>query len=196
MGKISGKELIELEKKELNDAVSLTRTAIKITNGIVNVFGRSSAITCNILVKLHENRDIQGILTLEYDNGMRSGPYAVLGRGEPQYHSDTSKENCDTPYGLYSMRWIDPRPEKGYGPYKRILLDPIGGDALFAKNKGRKDLMIHGGPPSNKTYLVNWGSPLNITYGCLRVSDSDMLTIYTNIHESKSMLGNLCVGRF
>ena len=72
----------------------------------------------------------------------------------------------DHPFGIYlatDVRWSTTEKERQtYGPV-RLVLDPVAGDALVAKQNGRNGLAIHGGPTRD--------GALRATFGCLRVDD-------------------------
>jgi lipoprotein-anchoring transpeptidase ErfK/SrfK len=85
----------------------------------------------------------------------------------------------DIPTGEYTGYVTVPgKPERSYGPYRRIALDPITGDAFEAKRNGRYGLMIHGGDLSSK-------GALRPTHGCLRLSNADMLELLRLIDGTK-----------
>ncbi len=72
----------------------------------------------------------------------------------------------DHPFGEYlvvAVRWSKTDDERQHYGSVRLLLDPVGGDALIAKNNGRTGLCIHGGPLRDEQ--------LRATNGCLRVDD-------------------------
>ena len=72
----------------------------------------------------------------------------------------------DHPFGSYrvtAVRWSTTDDERQhYGPV-RLVLDPLAGEALAAKNNGRIGLCIHGGPTREGAFRA--------TNGCLRVYD-------------------------
>lgn len=74
----------------------------------------------------------------------------------------------DHPSGTYrvtEVRTCTPAEAHSYGPFK-LVLDPVSGDALAAKQNGRTDLEAHGGDPQAD------GVSLRATYGCLRVANN------------------------
>lgn len=79
---------------------------------------------------------------------------------------DATRPFGDHPFGEYrvvDVRWtVTERDRRRYGPV-RLVLDPIAGDALKAKENGRAGLAIHGGPTRD--------GALRATNGCLRVDD-------------------------
>lgn len=85
-------------------------------------------------------------------------------KGNPS--RDPLKMFGDTPLGLYKAKVGSRLPgERSYGKFPVIRLTPTSGDALIAKQKGRRSgLLIHGG------HLGPQGR-LRPTNGCVRVSD-------------------------
>jgi hypothetical protein len=65
------------------------------------------------------------------------------------------------------------------GPYNRIELIPIGGEALTAAENGRDSLQIHGGH-------LNAQGNMRPTNGCLRVGNEDMPIILDAITTAGS----------
>lgn len=85
---------------------------------------------------------------------------------------DPTRAFGDHPFGLshlVKVTWSTTEEEFAhYGPV-RILLDPIGGQALEAKKNGRTGLCIHGGPLRD--------GQLRATNGCLRVDDATAVAL-------------------
>lgn len=79
---------------------------------------------------------------------------------------EATKPFGDHPFGVYlvvDVRWSTTNRERqSYGPV-RLVLDPVAGDALIAKQNGRAGLAIHGGPTRD--------GALRATFGCLRIDD-------------------------
>lgn len=78
---------------------------------------------------------------------------------------DPTKAFGDHPAGRYHVARVswNPTPAHSYGPCF-MLLDPIGGEALEAKQNGRSGIGIHGGDPGA-------GGILRATFGCLRLEN-------------------------
>ena len=120
------------------------------------------------------NRLVAGSLTVTDDTGaIVFGPVPVRGKADGQIAAahgnpgrDPERIDGDHPTGRYRVVRVekDKPPAHSYGPCF-LLLDPVGGDALIAKQNGRSGLAIHGGDPAPD------GS-LRATEGCLRVSNA------------------------
>lgn len=55
---------------------------------------------------------------------------------------------CRYPTGQYTAWIVGPgTPESSYGPYERVSMDPVSGNALTAEENGCSGFMIHGGDP-------------------------------------------------
>lgn len=67
--------------------------------------------------------------------------------------------------------------QDSYGPYKVIMLTPVSGDIKDFTN--RSGIWIHGGDPCSYP-SASW-YPLRPTYGCIRVSNADQLSLQTHI---------------
>jgi lipoprotein-anchoring transpeptidase ErfK/SrfK len=97
----------------------------------------------------------------------KSDSIAAANSGNPS--RDPIKRNGDTPAGEYRGT-VEPRamePERSYGKWPPIRLNPTGGQASQAHQNGRRGLLIHGG------HLDKLGR-LRATNGCLRVRDLDI----------------------
>ena len=115
-----------------------------------------------------------GSLTVTDDAGtVQLGPVPARGKADSQLAAahgnpdrDSEHVDGDHPTGTYRVVLVehDKSPAHSYGPFF-FLLDPLGGDALIAKENGRSGLAIHGGDPAGD------GS-LRATEGCLRVSNA------------------------
>jgi hypothetical protein len=92
--------------------------------------------------------------------------------GKIRSHKEWKSRNGDTPTGVYkySDGGISSRT-KTFGTEKRILLDPVAGNA--AKTKGRSGIMVHAGEPSKDGSR----NGLRPTQGCVRLSADDMKAI-------------------
>lgn len=77
-------------------------------------------------------------------------------------------DHPDGDYKVVQVRFYD-IPHPSYGS-AFLLLDPVDGDALTAKNNGRTGLALHAGP------LLDDGS-LRATHGCNRVDDHPIILL-------------------
>jgi hypothetical protein len=133
-----------------------------------------------LIVSLPANRDFEGVLRLEDENGrVVAGPFAVCGRADDsaaRRHGNSSRHTHlpfgDTPLGRYRMTAILPTG-KGtslsadrFGPNGVIVLAPTAGDAALADANGRFYIIIQGGKLSP-------GRRLRPTNGSLRLADKD-----------------------
>jgi hypothetical protein len=141
------------------------------------------AATYTISYGLPRNREQLGRCTVYRESG--NGPQvicptmAVLARsdnaiakaaGNPR--RDPLKRNGDFPLGEYEAVIVSPSADTHkFGPYRRLLFIPKGGDALKARDAGRGQLMAHSGD-LNPTYT--WWQGLRPTLGCVRHFDEDM----------------------
>lgn len=102
---------------------------------------------------------------------------AAAGAGNPT--RDPFRRNGDTPLGQYrgTMERKPMEPERSYGKWPPIRLNPIGGDALTAHNNGRRGLLIHGG------HLSPHGT-LRATNGCLRIEDRHANEILARLKQA------------
>jgi len=88
----------------------------------------------------------------------------------------------DTPEGEYAVpRAISTGDgtvysQHSYGGAGALVLDPIGGEALTAKQNGRTGLLIHSGAMRD--------GKLRVTHGCLRVSEANMREIFEVIRRA------------
>lgn len=124
------------------------------------------------------------------------GPVPVLGKADSlaaAQHGNATRDPLraygDTPTGQYSCR-LEPAASgpdaiRSFGTHQRILLTPIGGQALEAAKDGdpavlndghRLGLMLHGGAPGN-------GGGLRPTHGCLRLSNDDQAALVALFQE-------------
>ncbi|MGA7410622.1 MAG: L,D-transpeptidase [Bryobacteraceae bacterium] len=84
---------------------------------------------------------------------------------------DPTQPFGDTPTGRYAIvELVNHTPGETrvhtYGAHPSILLDPLSGQALRAKQNGRTGLMVHGGAPPAT-------GGLRPTNGCVRLSEDD-----------------------
>ena len=113
------------------------------------------------------------------------GPTRCLGEADNEmaikHHNaveDPERAFGDHPSGEYLVKSVHASERDQivhYGPYF-LLLDPISGDALIAKQDGRMGLGIHGG-----ACLAN--GDLRVTYGCLRIDDAIDLELGVLVRE-------------
>lgn len=135
-------------------------------------------------VLLKKNRDLPGTLSIIRADGSIDGEMPCLGRsdnksarqsGNPR--RDPLHRFGDIPTGEYIATIVPSSAnEESFGPYERLLLDPVGGDALIAKANGRDQLMIHGGAPGKNPNIFGGLRP---TLGCIRVFNPSMHRILT-----------------
>jgi hypothetical protein len=155
----------------------------------VTSLGDSQELTAQrsfrVEVTLPNDRKQQGTLKLidPVSNSVLFGPVPVLGRAASSPSNptlDPLRTNGHTPLGSYKVTAVVRTGEAGpaspgagapvirypttsFGPYAVIAIDPVGGDALRAKQNGRTGLLIHaGGTESN--------GRLSPTRGCLRLA--------------------------
>lgn len=76
---------------------------------------------------------------------------------------DPRRAYGDHPGGLYAITSVERKDAGRYGPWF-LRLDPLGGEALMAKQNGRAGIGIHGGNP-------HADGRLRETFGCLRLTD-------------------------
>ena len=133
-----------------------------------------------IVVRLPENRDYAGQLTIESPGGKRiAGPFEVCGRADDELarHNKNSARNPLLPFGdtpLGSYRAVQIMPSGPGTPYRSgefgsagiVLLQPRHGEAALADANGRFGFFIHGGT------LARNGA-LRPTEGSLRLSNRD-----------------------
>lgn len=122
---------------------------------------------------LPTNRWLAGTLMVEDDSGsVVLGPFPCRGKADGYIagvHSNPDRDPTrpfgDHPAGLYLISVVqrDKPPAHSYGPFF-LLMDPMSGDALTAKENGRTGLAIHGGD-------LNADGSLRATEGCLRTTN-------------------------
>ena len=128
------------------------------------------------------NRWLQGLLTVEDDLGsVVAGPWPCRGKADSQdaaNHGNPERYPTqpfgDHPYGAYQIAAVEPdkQPPRTFGPCF-LLLDPISGDALKAKQNGRVGIGAHGGDLGVVTTYGN----LRATDGCLRTTNEAIAAI-------------------
>lgn len=133
-----------------------------------------------LIVSLPVNRDVEGSLRLEDDDGrVIAGPFGVCGRADREAAGRHGNPSCnallpfgDTPLGRYRMTGILPTGLKDnlsadrFGPYGVVVLQPMAGDAALADANGRFCIVIQGGK-------LGPGRRLRPTNGSLRLADSN-----------------------
>jgi hypothetical protein len=132
-----------------------------------------------IEISLFKDRTLPGTLqAFNDDEEQVIGPVKCLGKADnatAKLHGNpdrtTTQPFGDTPTGGYRVVQLVTHPNNEteihtYGAYPSVLLDPVSGDALTAKDNGRSGLMIHGGAPGT-------GGKLRPTFGCIRVAEDD-----------------------
>ena len=111
-----------------------------------------------LIVTLPVNRDFEGVLRLEDQNGhLVAGPFAVCGRADREAAGRHANPSCnallpfgDTPLGRYRMAGILPTgrrtnlPAERFGPYGVVVLKPAAGEAALADANGRFCIVISG----------------------------------------------------
>ncbi|MNI16099.1 hypothetical protein D3C73_694240 [compost metagenome] len=144
----------------------------------------------HIIVNLLEDRTKLGTLKVYASDGtLKFGPVQALGRSADNI--DWDQTNGHTPSGVYDAVVVAAgSSEYSYGPYKRVSLDPVSGNALIAENNGRTGLMIHGGDPAS-TGAVSY--PLRPTYGCVRLSNANQKTLIQTIADLGGGKGKVTV---
>jgi len=142
----------------------------------------------HIIANFSSNRNYKGTLKMYDGNGnLVFGPVEALGRGtsceENDWdHTNWEMINADTPTGVYNAWVIGPgSPESSYGPYSRVAMDPVSGNALVAEQNGRSGFQIHGGTPETNSEATWY--PLRPTYGCIRLSNSNQDALIKKIDE-------------
>jgi len=145
-----------------------------------------------LIVSLPTNREFEGSLTLEEENGrVLAGPFPVCGladRAAAGRHGNPSGHALlpfgDTPLGRYRVAGIQatgPRtslPAEQFGPHGVIVLTPTAGDAALADANGRFCIVIQGG-------TLAQGRRLRPTNGALRLTDKDQRTLVRTLRRSR-----------
>ncbi|MCB0416094.1 MAG: L,D-transpeptidase [Bdellovibrionaceae bacterium] len=143
----------------------------------------------HLRVVVPKNRNLSGWLYVELD-GKPVTRMRVLARGSRGPGDTQFLENGNTPTGVYDgsvFQSTQNFPVESYGPWGAIRLKPLSGNAITAEKLfGRSGLLIHGGSLGGPGYWRGNGA-LRATYGCLRVSNSDMHTLLQLLVEDDSM---------
>ncbi len=141
----------------------------------------------HIDVCLPTNRSYKGHLYLFDGTGNSLLYIECLGKSESNASMYQSFGN--TPTGEYTGYLYGPAsPSSSYGPYKVVNMTGVSG-AIVAS--GRSDIWIHGGNPITDT--TNSHYPLRVTYGCVRITNSDQSTLQ-NIISNLVSNGHSSVG--
>lgn len=154
-----------------------------------------------ISVELPADRSQLGTLRLLADDGtLVAGPFQAYGKadgGTAANHGNPSRNTVlpfgDTPLGTYSVPGLEGtgdstgRSTHSYGPNGAIRLNPTSGDASTAAGLGRQYLLIHGGD-------LNASGSLRPTNGCIRLSNTDMVSLINAIAVEAQITGppNAC----
>ncbi len=123
------------------------------------------------------------------------GPIPALGRAARNTAAAHGNPNGlstlpfgDTPTGGYRLPMVlrsganTNHPADVYGSSGVIVLDPVSGDALTAKNNGRTGLLIHSGRQiSTPTPLPSHLRPTN---GCIRVLERDLAALVQAMRDN------------
>lgn len=134
----------------------------------------------HIIANLGMDRNKPGTLKV-YDKQGRlvMQPVPALGRGTNHQqngydHTQQLKRNADTPSGVSRTQIIGRgSATDSFGPHERVhLYSAISGNFLKAEKAGRREILIHGG--KQKSTPKNTWYPLHPTYGCIRLSNTDM----------------------
>jgi hypothetical protein len=157
----------------------------------------------NILlnVLLPKEREKAGWLRVEIER-VPVAEIRVLGRGSTTGVIDGKPfrnptltplgKGGNTPTGDYVSPGIErtpPKDEIKYGPWGKVVLKPMQGQAIKAEKAGRGGFLIHGGGPPKKG-SGNFDG-LRSTYGCLRVSDADMFRLMMLLFDAQEDRGKL-----
>ncbi len=144
----------------------------------------------DINVVLPKNRDFPGTMTVLIDGAATGFSCLVKGRGSAGGGNTMFTNKGNTPDGTYRGEIVATKGwnENSYGPNGAIRLHPLSGNAYKAwKTYKRTGLLIHGGSPPKEAYKnleVNSGG-LRPTYGCLRLSDDNVLKLMTLLGDAR-----------
>src|SRR3990167_9006497 len=142
--------------------------------------------------RLPADRTRAGTLWMEEDGTVVWGPVPCLAQADnagATAHKNPSRDPLrpygDHPLGRYRITaWVptgtDPKEVREYCPHGKLVLDPIAGPALEAKQNGRYALLLHGGAVGGP-----YEHGFRPTFGCLRMRDLDMVTLVLNYRTLK-----------
>ena len=136
-----------------------------------------------LLAIFEPDRTNVGTITLRNDGGVQVVLYSALGKAAND--DAAAKGNVganplhlygNTPLGLYHVNEIAPSgPDtRKYGDAGVIRLEPVGGQALLAKQNGRTGLLIQGGSPGTTGLLRR-------TNGCVRMMNGELRHLIAKI---------------
>ena len=142
---------------------------------------------------LPRTRSLSGTLHLLGDHeNILWGPVPCFGKADNEgaaNHDNPTRDPLyaygDHPSGQYRITaWVptgtDPEEIRKYGASGKLVLDPLHGQALGAKQNGRFGLLIHGGAIGGP-YVYGFRP----TYGCLRLLNDDMASLVVQHRELK-----------
>lgn len=124
-----------------------------------------------IVIRLPKNRLRPGTLQLFGDDGLevlRGSALGLADRDDAREMGNPSGNPLrvygDTPSGQYLGAVLATclRPQRSYGAFPPISLNPMSGQALQAKLNGRRSLLIHSGD-------LGLQGTLRPTHGCVRI---------------------------
>ena len=148
----------------------------------------------SIDIVLPANRNNKGTLKLRDASGVELLSCECLGLSVSNDSMTTYEGN--TPTGTYTGYLYGPvDPSGSYGPYKVINMTGVSGVII---SSGRSGIWIHGGNPEPDTTKPNY--PLQATHGCVRVTNSNQLTLQnliTNLISSEDhyTTGNISISQ-
>jgi hypothetical protein len=133
----------------------------------------------DVTVHVYNNREKYGygVAIVTDMKGNEVYRFNVLARGVGG--RDRTKENADTPLGVYKIPgnnpWITWGSRKSFGPNPRLNMLPIDGEASEITTRTVSDIRIHGGQQEDELTWEPLDNPkLKETNGCLRAWDEDM----------------------
>ena len=153
-----------------------------------------------LIVSLPLNRDFEGELRLEAENGrVLAGPFPVCGRADREaarrHGNPTGQATLpfgDTPLGRYRIAGIQATgrktslPVEHFGPHEVVVLTPVAGDAALADANGRFCILIQGG-------TMGAGRRLRPTNGSLRLADKDQKALIRALRKYRPPCTCECV---
>lgn len=148
---------------------------------------QTQSSTWRISVALPTNRNYKGTLEIYSSSGARLLSCACLGLAEG--NGSMSQYKGNTPTGVYDAWLAGPHSNTtSYGPYKYVATTPKSGVAFDSKRSG---IWIHGGDPAPTSSKNLPRYPLRPTYGCVRVTNGDQLTIQNVLNNQSPKTGEL-----
>jgi RHS repeat-associated protein len=148
-------------------------------------------------------RNDPGTMTVVIDGGRERYQFPALGRGSSPFSRGKGVSTAhpwwqadgDTPTGRYTGEYFRSVPHnniRSYGPNGWIVLTPqdVGDHAWLASYIfGRSGIGIHGG--RDETNGNGVPRTLRPTYGCIRISDSDMKRLSGDVKTAKEISVNV-----